>query len=70
MSNVIHLHQPAYDGLLCECGSAWFTLRRTTTGAFDPPGAVCFDHQGRITGYTGHPVCADCGTPQPQESTP
>lgn len=68
MSNVTRLtdRAPRYDGLLCACGSAWFTLRRVDAGAFDPPGAVCLDRNRRVTGYTGCPVCVECGSPLPE----
>lgn len=68
--SIIHLddhRSPAYNGTTCPCGSAWFVLRRPDAGAFDPAGAVCLDNNGHITGYTGCPVCIECGTPLEQE---
>lgn len=42
----------AYDGLVCDCGSAWFKVE-----------AVAFnsEHGARIGGFSGIPVCVSCG---------
>lgn len=65
-----HRTAPAYTGLTCPCGAAWFALRQPHHGAFDGPGTVCLDTEGRVTGYTGHPVCVECGTPAKLEWSP
>lgn len=51
MDNIIEFPSPTgYDGRLCPCGSAWFTVR-----------AVCLTKEGTVTGYAGMPVCLECG---------
>jgi len=43
-----------YDGIVCVregCGSAWFTVE-----------AVCLNQDLVPTGYSGLPVCLECGT--------
>jgi len=57
MAEVIELKPIRYDGFTCQCGGAWFTLQRPD-GA---PGVLCFDQTGSVTGYSGFPVCIDCG---------
>jgi hypothetical protein len=42
--------EPSYDGLVCECGGAWFSVD-----------AVCMTREGHITGHTGNPRCVSCG---------
>lgn len=42
----------------CVCGSGWFEIRLP-----DGPGAVCMNPDGTVTGYSGHPYCAECGAP-------
>lgn len=54
-----HRHRTA--GLVCPCGADQFVLRHR--GAFDAPATVRLNQAGHITDYTGHPVCAECGTP-------
>lgn len=56
LDNVRRLPTPAalesasYDGLVCQCGEAWFTL------------TVCADKTGRIDGFASHATCSTCGT--------
>lgn len=53
MDNIIEFPVSArdeYDGRLCPCGSAWFTVT-----------AVCLTRGGEVTGYAGIPVCHECG---------
>lgn len=50
-------------GVVCLCGADRFVLRQPHRGAFDTPATVRLNQAGHITDYTGHPVCADCGTP-------
>lgn len=45
-----------YDGSICSCGEAWFTLRGERA-------AVCMDRSGHITGYSGTLCCLLCGRP-------
>lgn len=48
----------------CACGSEWFLLRgRPTDPEVAAAGAVTLSAEGRVTGYAGAPVCADCGEP-------
>ena len=46
---------PDYDGGTCHCGSAWFDLA--------DDGKFTVDQRGIVTGYSGTPVCAECGDP-------
>jgi hypothetical protein len=49
-------------GCCRSCDSEWFVLRRRPA---DPDiaehGAVTLSHDGRVTGFIGEPVCAECG---------
>lgn len=64
MDNVIdissrsHSAWSGYDGAVCSCGEAWFTV-----------GPVCMTREGEVTGYTGRPHCASCGKPYPSQET-
>lgn len=49
--------ETGYDGIVCECGEAWFLLKGTAA----PNGAVCMNSVGSITAYTGRPHCMNCG---------
>ena len=49
--------EPKYDGLVCICGEAWFTL--------GPDGAVVLSTDGAVTGYAGVPHCLSCGVKPP-----
>jgi hypothetical protein len=42
-----------YEGIMCPCGDAWFTL--------GPDGAVVLDVDGTVSGYVGTPRCMSCG---------
>jgi len=57
MSNVTEMRPLRYRGFTCECGNAWFALMQTNGN----PGVLCFDKKGSITGYSGFPVCTQCG---------
>lgn len=47
----------------CACGSEWFVLRgRPSDPSIAATGAVTLSGDGRITGYVGEPVCAECET--------
>lgn len=47
-----------------QCGSEWFRLQgRSNDPEVAKHGAVTMDKDGRITGYSGVPVCLDCGEP-------
>lgn len=48
---------PDYDGGTCSCGSAWFDLADDN----GQKGKFTVDLRGIVTGYSGTPVCADCG---------
>lgn len=53
MGELIPMRPPGgseYDGLTCECGSAWFTVK-----------AICMSKTGQPTGYAAPVVCAECG---------
>jgi hypothetical protein len=45
--------ETGYDGLVCACGEAWFSL--------GPDGAVVLDADGAVSGYAGVPCCRSCG---------
>lgn len=50
------------DMLVCECGSAWFTLIQREPGDQDgAPGVVVLNLEGSVTGYMGLPHCVECG---------
>jgi hypothetical protein len=58
MDNIIEFParpEEGYDGRLCPCGSAWFTVS-----------AVCLSRDGSVTGYAGAPVCVECQEPRGQ----
>lgn len=47
------VNEGGYTGLVCPCGEAWFT------GI-----SVCFEQDGRVTGWGGEPKCVSCGRVQ------
>lgn len=49
------------DYAQCECGSAWFQLRRPTADGDAEPGVVAMSLEGSVTGYAGLPHCLECG---------
>jgi hypothetical protein len=45
-----------------RCGSEWFRLEgRANDPEVAKHGAVVMTEDGRITGYSGTPVCLECG---------
>lgn len=55
--NIIQFPTPGatgYDGLMCECGSAWFD------------GSVVVDREGHVFGYRQPLHCRSCGKDAPQ----
>lgn len=53
-----HSAASGYDGAVCPCGEAWFTV-----------GPVCMTRSGEVTGYAGPPHCASCGQAYPGTRT-
>jgi hypothetical protein len=46
-----HRRLPEYDGILCECGSAWFNAR------------VALNPIGFVWSSSTAAACAECGAP-------
>lgn len=55
-------HEPGDDATRCPCGSEWFRLEGWPSGSIEQ-GQVTFATDGRITGWAGRPICAECGKP-------
>lgn len=50
------------DEASCPCGSPWWVLAKDPRSADVTP-SVTLSRDGKITGWCGRPVCAECGEP-------